>query len=242
MDSVDGIRPGGAIREWASRGRPAARCGGRRRHAAARPCRSSVRCRCVRHLVPEVAGGARGHLAVVVLGKCQFDLVRAMPKIVGVLVRREPEARFRVVDRVAQVLQLGRGLRRVPDRGQRRGRRRRLRRWNGGRRWRSRRRRRGGRCRARRRGRRARRRRRRAPADPRGARERDLNAIRLRRSSGAFGVHPVARRLRRRELAPPPSRAAPGQDAADQPEWRRVSTLPNLLTTPLRLRIAFLSA
>ena len=37
---------------------------------------------------------------------------------------------------------------------------------------------------------------------------------------GQSACHPVVPRLRRRDLASPPPRAAPGQDAADQPEWR----------------------
>jgi hypothetical protein len=88
---------------------------------------------------------------------------------------------------------------------------------------------------------RARRRRRPAPADPRRARarpQRDPAEALIRRHSGC---HAVARRLRRRELAPAPPRPLP---VRTRPTSRNgaVSTLPNLLTTPLRLRIAFLSA
>jgi hypothetical protein len=53
------------------------------------------------------------------------------------------------------------------------------------------------------------------------ARQAGRGALRSRRPHRVGGPSVVARRLRRRELAPPPPRAAPGQDAAHQPEWRR---------------------
>src|SRR5690349_16585504 len=48
--------------------------------------------------------------------------------------------------------------------------------------------------------------------------QRDPAEALIRRHSGC---RPATRRLRHRALAPPPPRAAPGQHAADQPEWRR---------------------